>query len=417
VKKALAAVVVLGALAGGWWWFAGRGDSGAAAAKTETKRVKAETGDLTISVSATGEVTPIRQIELKSKASGLVVRFKKLEGDPVEAGELIAQLDKVTNQRDVERCQGDLMAAEAKLALTGFEYTKSLKQAESEVAGAEADLKTKSAELDRQEKLEKGVATETEIGNARLAKRLAEEKLTQLQAALALVGDRKEADLKLARAEVTHATTTLRDAEDRLRDTDVCAPIRGILLKKLVEEGQIVSSGISATSGGTAIAIVADVSALVVVANIDETDIGRVVKGKTATVTVESQPDKKFKGNVDLIPPKGDLDSSIIVFKVRIAIDGKHFGDLRIGMTATVSILVDEVKDKVLVPSEAVKSEKGKRYVMVPDGDQQKRVDVKIGLDDGQKAQVVEGIKAGDDVLIIYTIDPKNQPARMPRRF
>lgn len=418
MKKAIVAVVVVAILVGGWWWMTRNGSS-AAAPKTETKRAKAETGDLTISVSATGDVTPIRQIELKSKASGLVVRFKKLEGDTVEAGELIAELDRTVNQREVERAKGDLMAAQARHALTGLEFEKSLKQAESEVSAAAEDVATKASELDRQEKLEKGVATETDLANARLAKRLAEEKLKQVQAGLVLVRDRKDADLKLAQAEVIRAETTLKDAEERLRDTDVRSPITGILLKKLVEEGQIVSSGISATSGGTAIAIVADVTSLVVVANVDETDIGRVAKDRPATVTVESQPDKKFQGKVDLIPPRGDLDSSIIVFKVRIAIDGKHFGDLKIGMTATVNILVNEVKQAVLVPSEAVKSEKGKRYVMVPEGETgTKRVDVKIGLDDGQKVEIKEGLKAGDDVVIVYSTSPASMGSpRGMRRF
>ena len=418
MKKLIVGVVLVAAAGGGWWWWSSRGESPNGAPKQEIKRVKAEAGELTVSVAATGDVTPIRQIELKSKASGLVVQFKKLEGDAVEAGELIAELDKVTNQRDVQRAQSDLMAAEAKLSLTSLEFERALKQSSSEEEASSEDLKTKAAELERQEKLDKGVVSESELANARLAKRLAEEKLKQTQAGSTLVRGRREADEKLAKAEVIRAQTSLKDAEERLRDTEVRSPIRGILLKKLVEEGQIVSSGISATSGGTAIAVVADVSALVVVANVDETDIGKVAKDRPATVTVESQPDKRFKGRVDLIPPRGDLDSSIIVFKVRIAIDGKHFGDLKIGMTATVNILVAEAKEAVLVPVEAVKSEKGKRYVLVADGEQQKRVDVKVGLEDGTKVQILEGVKAGDEVLIVYTIQaPGSGTPRMPRRF
>jgi HlyD family secretion protein len=416
MKKILIAVVVLAAAGGGWWWFAKNGGP-APSPRTEVKRAKAQQGDITVTVNATGEITPIRQIELKSKASGLVVRFRKLEGDAVEAGELIAELDKTTNTRDVERSRADLQSAEARLSLARMEYAKALAQAESEVAAATEDVRQKSAELDRLQRLDGGVVSETDLGNARLAKRLAEEKLKQAEAALALVRDRKDADLKLADSDVAKARTSLQDAEDRLRDTEVRAPIQGILLKKLVEEGQIVSSGISSTSGGTAIAVVADVTSLVVVANVDETDIGKVAAGRSAVITVESLPEKRFLGKVELIPPRGDVDSNIIVFKVRIGLDGRHFGDLRIGMTATVNILVAQEKQVVLVPSEAVKSEKGRKYVLVPDGEAQKRVDVKVGLEDGARTQVVDGLKAGDDVLIVYTIQDPRMPAARPMRM
>jgi len=92
MKKLLIGVIVLGALgAAGWtaWPKGGKDDK-----KVETKKAKAERGDIVVYVSATGEIKPVRVIELKSKASGLVVRFPKLPGDPVSEGELLVELDK-----------------------------------------------------------------------------------------------------------------------------------------------------------------------------------------------------------------------------------------------------------------------------------------------------------------------------------
>jgi HlyD family secretion protein len=352
-------------------------------------------------VSATGEITPLRTVELKSKASGQVMKFPKLEGATVEAGELIAELDKKVEQRNLEREEANLKAAEARLALMRLEYARALRQSESEVAATAVDAATKKKELDRVEKLETGVVSETDLANARLNARVAEEKLRQAEASLTLQRDRKKADEDLAESEVARARITVADARERLADTEVRAPISGILLRKLVEEGQIVSSGISSTSGGTAIAVVADVTALIVVTNIDETDIGKVKAGLDAFVTVEAHPERRFKGRVELIPPRGEIDSSIIVFKAKIGLEGKHFGVLKAGMTATVSIQADEHKSVVLVPSEAVKSDKGKRYVLAPDATT--RVDVKTGLDDGTRCEIIEGVKEGDEIAVVTT--------------
>ncbi len=286
MKNALIWIVVLGALGAGGWtlWPKNTKDE----KKVETKKAKAERGDIVVFVTATGEIKPIREVELKSKASGLVVRFKKLPGDPVEEGELIAELDKKVEQRNLDREQSNLSSAEAQLLICQLQAMKDLKQIESDLASAREDDKQKSAELKRLEKLTGELITESELGTARLGARLAEEKIKQAEAGLALVRGRREADEKLASAEVQKARVTVEDAKERLADTELRAPMKGILLKKLVEEGTIVASGISATTGGTSIASVADVSQLYVDANIDETDIPKVKKTQPADVSLMS---------------------------------------------------------------------------------------------------------------------------------
>ncbi|MBI2932435.1 MAG: efflux RND transporter periplasmic adaptor subunit [Planctomycetes bacterium] len=413
MKRILIGVGVAAVAGALYLWFGG--GSSANGTRQEIKRVRAERGDVDLSISATGEVMPVRQVELKSKASGQVVRFPKVEGEIVEAGELIAELDKKLESRNLEREEANLKAAEARLALMRLEYERSLRQAQSEVAAATEDAATQKKEQERMERLEGGVMTETDLAMARLNARLAEEKLLQAEAALALARDRKTADEDLAESEVARARSTVAEARERLADTEVRSPIAGILLKKQVEEGQIVSSGISSTSGGTTIAIVADVSALVVVTNVDETDIGKVNVGQEAWVSVEARPDERFRGRVELIPPKGEIDSSIVVFKVKVGLEGKHFGRLKASMTATVTIRADEHKGVVWVPSEAVRSEKGRRYVLGADG--QRRIDVKTGLDDGTRCEIVEGLQEGDEVAIVAAISAPESRRRMPGRW
>ncbi len=391
---------------------AGCPPNGAPAGRSESRKAKVERGDIAVYVSATGEIKPVKEVELKSKASGQVVRFKKEPGDTVDEGELIAELDKKTEQRNLAREEANLLSAEARLELTRLEYARSLRQAESELAAATEESQQKKSELGRLEKLTGQVVTESELGTARLAARVAEEKFNQAEASLTLIRGRKQADEKLATADVMKAQVAVEEAKDRLKDTEILSPIKGILLKKSVEEGQIVASGISASTGGTPIAFVADVSKLMVETNVDETDIAKVKKDQPVTVQLTSGAGRPFRGRVDLIPPKGEIDSNVIVFKVRVLLEGNVFGRAYVGMTATVNVFVDEHKNTLIVPSEAVRIERGKRSVQVPDGQGTKQVDVKVGLDDGRRAEILSGLEEGQEVVI--TVTPEARPGRGP---
>lgn len=413
--KKLAIALVVAATGGAGTWYVWPSKNGGNGARVETKRVKVERGDITVSVTATGEIKPLKVVELKSKASGQVVQFKKEPGDPVDEGELIAELDKKTEKRSLVLARSSLLSAEASLELTRLKYSADLKTAESETAASKEEEKQKTAELRRLEKLTGDLVTESELGSARLAARLAEEKAKQADAALTLIRGRKEADEKLAIAEVEKASVSVEDARERLQDTEILSPVKGILLKKLVEEGQIVASGISASTGGTPIAVAADVSQLMVEANVDETDVAKIKKGQPVEISLLSGSTERFKGRVELIPPQGELDSNVIVFKVRILFEGHVFGRVYAGMTASVNIRVSERKGTLLVPSEAVKIEHKKPIVHVPDGEGSRPVQVKTGLDNGVKTEILSGLEENQEVMITHTITPDGKPGGRPR--
>ena len=385
------------------------------APKVETKRAKVERGDIRQHVTATGEIKPYKEVELKSKASGQVVRFKKEPGDRVEEGELVVELDKKTEERSLTLAKSSLLSAEAGLARVKLQVEADEKTTASELVAARADEEQKKKDLDRLKKLTGDVVSQAELGNADLAARLAEEKVKQAEAALALVRGRREGDVKLAEAEVLKARVALEDAEERLRDTEIRAPMAGILLKKLVEEGQIVASGISASTGGTPLAAVADVSRLLVEANVDETDVMKVKVGHPAEISLLSGASDRFKGRVELIPPQSVLYSNIIVFKVRIALEGQVFGRALVGMTASVSLLVAEKKGALLVPSEAIRIEGKKSVVYVPEGEGSKAVPVKIGIDNGLKAEILGGLEENAAVYITHTSLPELKRGRSMR--
>ena len=400
-------------------WMAWPSKNGQTPLKVETRKAKVERGPISLSVTATGDIRPVRQVELKSKASGMVVRFQKNAGDPVQEGELIVELDKRVEQRNLSLQEANLLTAEANLANLRLKAESDLKTVESECAAAAAEEKQKKDEFERLEKLSGELLTKTEMETARLAARLAEERRKQAEAVLGLTRGRRAGDEKLAQADVLKARVSVEDAQERLKDTELRSPVKGILLKKLVEEGQIVASGISATAGGTAIAVVADVSTLYVEANVDETDVLKLKKGQGAEVALVSGSTDRFKGRVELIPPQSELDSNIIVFKVRVALEEGVFGRAYVGMTASVSILVAERKEALLVPSEAVRIEGRKRVVYVPEGEGSKPVTIKVGLDNGVKTEVLEGLPENAEVYVTHTSlpDPKQGSRGRSMRF
>jgi HlyD family secretion protein len=261
-------------------------------------------GNLIIAISSTGIIEPIQTIELKSKASGEIIDFPFEEGDKVTKGQQIVRLDPTTAKNEFDQAQADLEVA-----------TVALSQAEKQT--------------DRQKQLyDQGLISELDYENALLTKEQANSNLIK-------------------------AKTTLDDARERLSDTVIESPINGIILVKYVEEGQIIASGISAVSGGTAIAAVADMSKVSVRTSVDEVDIGQIQIGQKATVIAESYPDREFQGEVKRIHPQATVEQNVTTFDVTIEVDNSD-GLLMAGMNASVEIVAGYKENVLLVPREAL---------------------------------------------------------------
>ena len=261
-------------------------------------------GDLTITVNSTGVVEPILTVELKSKASGEIIELPIEEGDRVTKGQLIARLDATTARNDFDQAEADLKVAE-----------KSLTQS--------------SKEAERQKQLfDQTLISELDYENALLAK-------------------------ETANSNLVRAKTNLDNARDRLSQTIIKAPIDGIVLAKSVEKGQIIASGISAVSGGTTIAVLADMSRVYIRASVDEVDIGQIEVDQKATVIAESYPDREFKGQVSRIHPQAKVQQNVTTFDVTTVVDNSE-GLLKAGMNANVEIIAGHKENILLVPREAL---------------------------------------------------------------
>lgn len=371
-------------------------------------------GDLTVKISATGVVEPNFKVEVKSKASGEVLKFSYEEGDRVEKGKLLLQLDKSDEQRNVAKARAEksssnakLMKAKTALLLQENKYETDLQKAKSEVESAEASLKESKDKLKRQKDLfEKKFAAQEALDAAETAFKVNKENLvqsqTQVQAAIDSIYDitMKKNEIDLAKADVERANIILEEAQERLDETEIFAPITGVIIEKMVEEGQIIASGISNVSGGTALATIADMSRLFIIADVDETDIGLVQIGQSVTITADAFPEKTFQGKVKRIAPQGKVENSITIFKVKIEILGSGKNILKPMMSANIEIVTASAKDTLYLSRGAVRKEGKGFYVVILENGKPKKFPIETGIENPIHTQVLSGLKKGQKVIL-----------------
>ncbi|NIA29177.1 MAG: efflux RND transporter periplasmic adaptor subunit [Actinobacteria bacterium] len=302
-KWYIASIIII--IAGIVIWFTSRpGDAKEEQTAFFPQVEKVQRGSIRVQVSTTGTIEPINKVEIKSKASGLIEEMTIEESDHVNKGDLIAKLDQRDTKNSYDQSVAELHVAKA-----------SLKQSES-------DFKRK------QDLYKKGLIPAVEFDQAELA-------------------------LVQAKAQVVRAQVSLDNNDIRLKDTIVRSPISGIILTKDVEEGQIISSGISSVSGGTLIATVADMRQVYVKADVDEVDIGKIEPGMTAHIVADAYPNEQFTGKVIRIAAQAKVEQNVTSFEVTIQVDNPT-GKLKAGMNVSVEILIADKQDVLLVPNEAL---------------------------------------------------------------
>ena len=365
-------------------------------------------------ISATGIVEPNFKVEVKSKASGEVLSFPFLEGDKVEKGALLLELDKSDEKRNVAKAKADLSKATAKLKksetallLQKTKYKTDIKTSQSEVISAIASLKESEDKLKRQiELFEQKVVSQESLDTAKTLFEVNQQKLIQAESQLQESKDSihdiamKENEIELVNTEVQLAEIALDEAEERLEETEIFVPLTGVIIEKLVEEGQIIASGISNVNGGTALANIADMSRLFIIADIDETDIGSVKVGHSVTITADAFLDKVFNGRVRRIAPQGLVENSITIFKVKIAVLGKGKKKLKPVMSANIEITTDHIESAVFTARAGIRNSKEGKFAMVLKNEKPTKLFVKTGIKNPIFVQILSGLAPGDHVIL-----------------
>ena len=323
---------VIAAVALGYYFLGNNGKTDPIPTGQITRVAKIERGDLNLTVSANGVVQPINKVEIKSKASGQVEELSFVEGMYVTKGTLLVALDQRIAKNDYDQSKADLALSEA--------------------SAKQADNSNKRAE----ELFAKGLSSQQE---------------------------RDQANVEYVRtqSQLVKARAALSNADERLRDTRVMAPISGTILTKNVEIGQIISSGVTNVGGGTLIATIADMAEVHVETNVDEVDIGKVQVGQRAKVVADAYPEDTFYGEIIRIAPLGKTQQNVTTFNVVILVRNVD-NKLKAGMSASVDIEIFRRQSVVLVPNEALKD---------PRSEQGRALLASLKTDSTREAQAGEG--------------------------
>jgi HlyD family secretion protein len=493
-------------------------------------------GDIRLIVRETGSVEPFTKVDVKSKVGGRILNVAVREGEHVQAGQLIAEIDPTETRSQVNQIHAQIAGAEARmrqsqtqlslqkassrLALADAEQGLKSAQARlaqarrqfraqpsltrSAIAEAEASYRAAQASLDAlrqstqpqteadarstfnqanataenagkqlhrlQSLLAKGFVPQNQVDDAqrdyenacsqrdsakerlntmeqRLAaeRREAEARVAQLRASLStaqansvqdevrrdeltaaqaayeqaqVVRERavagleevaaKQADVEAAQASVKQLTDQLAEVSVRLGDATIRAPMAGIVTKRYVEAGELVTSGIATFSSGMPIVQIADLSRMRVVCQVNEVDVGRVAVGQRAEVVLDAARGERYAGRVVSVAPSAvsaaagatggnGAASGIVKFEVKIAVEQSD-GRLKPGMSANVDIVTAERKGVLTLPLEAVDVSRRPAQVTVPRGSGTATVKVETGLKNETSVEIRSGLKEGEQV-------------------
>lgn len=353
-----------------------------------------EQGTMVRSVVATGKVEPISKVEIKSKANGIIERLRADVGDVVAAGDVLAELDKENLLARVREATANVQAAEA--ALTGAKAQLEKNRVEAE--GPDVEFARRAASRAEDLAAQKLVA-QSEYDTARSAYEQAVNRQKAARGQLVV----SQAGVAEASAQVAQARAALQRAEEELRNATIRAPIAGMVLTRDVEVGSAVSSILNLGANATLVMTLGDIQEVFVRGKVDEADIGQVRFEQPARISVETFKDRKFDGRVTLISPMGTEKDNVTTFEVKVSIDNPG-NELKANMTANAEIILEERPNALIVP-EAALSYDASRQASVdlfdpnePTG--RRKVPVKVGISNGTRAQLLEGVKKGDRVIL-----------------
>jgi HlyD family secretion protein len=333
-------------------------------------------------VYATGTVEADDRVNVKAKTSGSVAEILVKEGQPVKKGDLLARLDNPVVTFDLKRGQADLSAANAQAGPAAPQLAAQRAQADA----IKGDLATARADLGRTEALVKGGSVaEADLDRAR-------SRVTQLEGQLAA----NEAQQRALRidldANAQRQQAAVQSLASRVTDTEVRAPLDGVVLAKSIEIGEVVAINQTLFKVG-------DTRHLILEVSVDEADVARVKDGAAGTtaspaaVSLYAFPREVFRGQVFDVLPDANRDRKAFLVKVRLS---KPPAGLRSGMSAEVNIIAREEEGVLLAPSEAETD----GNVWVVKGGRAHKQPVTVGIRDLLRVQILSGLGEGEEVVV-----------------
>ena len=294
-----------------------KGDPKAENSPFRLGKVQAE--DLQVSVREVGVVDPVTKVEVKSVVSGRVLSLSVREGAVVKTGDVLATIEPDVNQ------------------------AQSLSDVQASVR--EFDLKLQDAEREftmQKTLFDQGLVGRDPFRAAEIKRDQAADNLRAAKMRYQIVEDR--------------GIPISGNASSQ--NARVTSPMSGVVIKRGVELGETVTSGVSSFNAGTVLFTVADLKSLIIRVNLNEVDIAKVHVGQPARISLDAYPQKVFTGKVSFVAPSAELVEKIKVFKVEVTLD--ELGDsFRTGMSANVEILGEKRDKAISIPLEALQKREG----------------------------------------------------------
>jgi len=358
------------------------------------KLAKVERIDLARSVVATGKVQPVTQVEIKAKASGIILKLPVNVGDFVHKGDVICELDQNDLIPALHQQEAALHVSQATLRSAEADYER------YKVDAAGPDVPFLKRDDERGAKMfTDGLIAQNARDDAEKNYQMAVQKQESAKANLSSAS----AAIAKAQASLEQQQATVSIAEENLRNATIVSPIDGVVLSRDSEVGDAVSSILLLGSSATLIMTVGDLNEVYIKGKVDETDIGKMYLGQPARITVESFKEQKFPGHVTKISPMGAEKDNVTTFEVRVSISNeKHI--LKAQMTANAEIILDEHKGVLAIPEGAVTYNKDKSTAaQIPDPTNEKglrKVAITTGISNGAKTEILKGLTEGQQVIL-----------------
>ncbi len=306
-----------------------------------------------------GKIAPWFEVKIKSRVSGEIKEVYVQEGEPVTKGQLLMEIEDTDLRRQVSL--GDINSQEAVLRVKNARLELERNQAAFDARGIS------KYELDR--------VTQT---------------------------------LELAKVALERAKVQLATEKDQLSYTRIMAPIDGMVTRRNVEPGEVVTAGVTATVNGEPLLTIAQLDKLQLELALNQVDVARVKAGQKATVTLDAYRDTPVEGEVTSIAAAAHTDTNkgIDVFKVKVSIDpSKAKIDIKPGMTAEVKVHVGTYPQVVKVPVETVFEEDGKHFLYIVKADSKEpakkvkeKVEVTLGHKGTEEVEIARGLEPGQQI-------------------
>lgn len=355
---------------------------------TKATRVYAEAvakRDIESVVTAPGQIDPRVKVNLNSNVIAKIEKLHFKEGDSVTKDQLLVDLERANYEAAVSRIQAEVASRE-------IEFRR-----------GQLNLDNAEVQFQRAERLrDQGIQADEAFDQAEVNR------------------DNAIANLDAAGEGVRQARALLRQAQEDLSYTRIVSPMDGKVVQLNAQEGEVVVTG-TMNNMGSVIAVIADLSEILVEADVTEIEVVKIRSGLDANVTVDAISDKTYNGRVVEIGSSAILragsTSGVRYFKVKVLVVDPD-DRLRPGMTAQVDIVTSSKKDVLCVPVQSVvervpsqidkkpsdnkasgSTEEKKKYVFVVDGDKAKAVEVETGISDATHVEIVSGLAGSEEIV------------------